>query len=250
VIASGEDPGFAMPAAAWAARSGDAVLFTKSDSLPAATREAIEDHEEPNIYVLGPKTVVSETELDELDELGGAVDRIEGETPVENAIEFARYLKGDFGWGLVTPGHNFTLASEASPLDAAAAAPLATEGTFAPLLLTDDADELPGPLRGYLLDIQPGYEGNPNEGVFNRVWVLGDQAAVSLAVQTEVDKLAELVPVQVGGGGGGPRGPGGPPPGGAVPPPGGSLPPPGGGAPGGPGGIPPPQGPGLPGAGA
>ena len=54
VVASGEKAEFAMPAAAWAARSGDSVLLTKRDSLPAATAKAIKAHPDPNIYVLGP----------------------------------------------------------------------------------------------------------------------------------------------------------------------------------------------------
>jgi ell wall binding domain 2 (CWB2) len=197
VIASAEEPAWAMPAAAWAARSGDSVLFTEPDALPEATRAALEDHENPDIYVLGPESVVSAEVEEELGDLGGSVERVEGATPVENAIEFARYTSGSFGWGLVTPGHNFTLVSDSRPADAGAAAALAASGTYAPLLLTDSVDELPGALRNYFLDIQPGFEDNPNSGVYNRVWILGDQSTVSLSVQAAVDELTELIPVQI-----------------------------------------------------
>ena len=44
VVASADDPEFAMPAAGWAAKSGDPVLWTRKDSLPAATRAAIQAH--------------------------------------------------------------------------------------------------------------------------------------------------------------------------------------------------------------
>ena len=54
MIVSAEEPEFAMPAAAWAAKSGDAVLFTERNSLPRATRQAIGDTSSPRIYVLGP----------------------------------------------------------------------------------------------------------------------------------------------------------------------------------------------------
>lgn len=199
VIASADDADFAMPAAAWAARSGDSVLFSERNSLPRATARAIEEHQRPDLYLLGPESVISDEVERELGDLGGDVTRIAGDTAVETAIEFARYSDRNFGWGLTTPGHNFTLASTSRPLDAAAAAALATNGTFAPLLLTDDALELPRPLRGYLLDVQPGFEDNPNRGVYNRVWVLGDQDAVSLTVQAEVDRLSELIPVQIEG---------------------------------------------------
>ena len=40
LVASSDDPEFAMPAAAWAARSGDAVLFAQADSVPSATIKA------------------------------------------------------------------------------------------------------------------------------------------------------------------------------------------------------------------
>ena len=246
IVASGEEPEYAMPAAAWAARSGDAVLLTRSGSVPAATLQALEDHDQPNVYVLGPESVISEQVVDDLGKVAGSVRRVRGESPVESAIAFARYSDGDFGWGLVTPGHNYTLAPTSSPLDAAAAAPLAANGMYAPLLLTDETTKLPAALRGYFLDVQPGYEDNPNAGVYNRVWILGDQDAVALNVQAEIDQLTELIPVDLGGGGSGQgSGRGRLPDDGGLPPP----PPPGGGGapPGGPGGIPPPQGPGLPG---
>lgn len=199
VIASAEQAGFAMPAAAWAARSSDAVLFTEPDALPQATIDALADHEEPDIFVLGPESVISEDVERQLRRLGGRVERIEGATPVETAIEFARYDAGGFGWGLVTPGHNYTLATTSRPPDVAAAASLATNGTYAPLLLTDAGDELPRALRSYFLDVQPGFEENPNSGVYNRVWILGDQDAVSLGVQAQIDALAELIPVEIDG---------------------------------------------------
>ena len=39
-------PGFALPAAAWAARSGDPVLFAEGDALPKATAAALNAHTE------------------------------------------------------------------------------------------------------------------------------------------------------------------------------------------------------------
>ena len=67
------------------------------------------------------------------------------------------------------PGYNFALANVSRPLDAPAAAALATRGVFAPLLLTDDAVRLPKPpLEEYFLSVQPGYEDDPGEAVYNR----------------------------------------------------------------------------------
>jgi hypothetical protein len=195
VIASGEQPAFAMPAAAWAARAGDGVLFVRHSVVPPATRTALRRHDHPNIYVLGPSSVIGSKVTRVLRKLG-KVRRVGGPTPVANAIAFTRYQSHGFGWGISTPGQNFTLASTSRPADAAGAAVLATTGVFAPLLLTDRTDSLPSSLENYFLDVQPGYQSNPNAGVFNHVWILGDDSVVSVAAQGRLDTITELVPVQ------------------------------------------------------
>ena len=192
VVASGERPDFAMPAAAWAARSGSSVLFTKRDELPEATVKALEQHEKPNIILLGPPSVVSARVEGQLDRLG-KVTRVGEESAVDNALEFARF-KG--AWRAVVPGQNLTIANTARPGDAAAAAGLGANGVFAPLLLTDKAQPLPRSLEGYLLDIQPGFQGDdPSQGVYNHVWILGSGEAVSPQAQDRIDYATALVPV-------------------------------------------------------
>ena len=195
VVTTGEQPGFAMPAAAWAARSGDSVLFVKRNVVPAFTRSALRRHAHPNIYVVGPSSAVGPGAIRVLQKYG-KVHRIDGITPVQNAIAFARYQSHGFGWGITTPGQNFTLANVNRPADAAGAAVLATSGVFAPLLLTDRSDALPSSLENYFLDVQPGYQSYPNSGVFNHVWVLGDSSMLSVAAQGRLDTITELVPVQ------------------------------------------------------
>lgn len=195
MVASGEQSEWAMPAAAWAARSGDSVLFTRRETVPPATLKAIEAHEKPDIYLIGPTEAISKQVEKQLGKVG-KVHRIQGPTPVQNAIAFARYQQGGFGWGVTAPGYNFTLASVSRPLDAAASAALATNGVFAPLLLTDSADQLPKPLESYLLNVQPGFEDDPGKAVYNRVWILGDEKTVSVPTQARIDQISELVRVQ------------------------------------------------------
>lgn len=195
IVASGEQAPFAMPAAAWAARSGDSVLYAKRDSVPRSTMQAIAAHDKPDIYVLGPENVISAKVEKELGKLG-TVRRVDGANPVANAVALARYSRRGFGWGVTVPGYNFTLASSSRPLDAAAAATLATNGVFAPMLLTDAADKLPPDVSGYLLDVQPGYEDNPSSGVYNRVWILGDPKTISVQAQGRLDQITRLIPVQ------------------------------------------------------
>ena len=196
VIASGTDPRYAMPAAAWAAKSGDSVLFTPRERLPAVTRRAIERREAPLLYVLGPPSVIGETVERQLRRLG-RVRRIAGADPVDNAIAFARYLDGSFGWGIRDPGHGLAFANSSRPLDAAAAAALAASGTYAPLLLTDSADRMPPALRNFLLDVQPGYQTDPVRGVYNHAWLMGDESAISAEVQGQIDELTEIARVSL-----------------------------------------------------
>jgi hypothetical protein len=195
MIVSSEDPAFAMPAAGYAAKSGTPVLFVRRDTIPGATFAALRAHGRPRIYLLGPETVISARVEQALRGLG-AVSRISGEDAVRNAIAFARYSDGAFGWGVVDPGHGIVFANDRRPADAAAAAPLSASGTYGPLLLLDDATTLPLPLGQYLLDIQPGYERDPVRGVYNHAWLIGDEAAVSLPVQSRIDSLLEISPVR------------------------------------------------------
>jgi hypothetical protein len=195
VVVNGERPEFALPAAAWAARSGDSVLMVERDRVPEATRKVLKSRGDTNVYVLGPQSVIAPETADQLRGYG-SYRRIGGDDPVSNAVEFARTEFGDFGWGATVPGYNFTLANLSRPLDAAAAATLATRGVFAPLLLTNSAEKLPETLEGYLLSVQPGYEDDPGQAVYNRMWILGGEDEVSIEEQAQVDTLTELIPVQ------------------------------------------------------
>ena len=53
-----------------------------------------------------------------------AVQRVSAEDPVANAIAFARFDAGTFGWNVADPGHGLVIANATRPPDAAAAAPL------------------------------------------------------------------------------------------------------------------------------
>jgi hypothetical protein len=181
-----------MPAAAWAARSGDPVLYAGRDKLPKPTAEALRSHSKLPVYVLGPSSAISSDVLRRIDKISRRVRRVSGEDPVENAIALARYSDGGFGWNVNDPGHGFVVARSDEPLDAAAAAPLSASGTWGPLLLTDDAGTLPAALHGYLLDVKPGYTDDPTRAFYNHVWVIGDQEAIEVGQQAEIDGLAEL----------------------------------------------------------
>ena len=194
VIASSDSPEMAMPAAAWAAKSGDSVLFSGRDALPAATAAAIKAHGKPKIYILGPSSTISENVAKQLAPLG-QVTRVGANPASANAIAFARFRDGDFGWGVIDPGHGLVFTNVGAPLTAAGAAPLSASGSYGPLLLVGRDGSLPPDVTNYLRDIRPGYSSDPVRGVYNHAWIIGDPAAVSDRAQATIDSLLEIAPI-------------------------------------------------------
>ena len=145
--------------------------------------------------MLGPSSAISSAVVRQIARIDSRVHRVSGKDPVTNAIALARYGEGGFGWNVNEPGHGFVVARSDSPLDAAAAAPLSASGTWGPLLLTDSAATLPAALRGYLLDVKPGYTTDPTRAFYNHVWVIGDEGAIDVNQQAELDNLAALTKI-------------------------------------------------------
>ena len=212
VIASGTNAAYAMPAAGWAAESGDPVLFVNGSGIPSATRQALLAHQSPHIYVLGPASVISDSILKQLRKYG-PVKRVGADDPSANSVAFAEYrdpacvygqpcahVPGSFGWAMRSPGHGYVLLSAQRPLDAAAAAPLSGSGDYGPTLLVDSPTNLSKPVLNFFLDYAtPGYTAEgPTAAVYNHGWVIGDQSAISVGVQAEMDSLLEPVPQQNG----------------------------------------------------
>ena len=201
VVASSSDPAYAMPAAGWAARSGDPVLFAGAGVAPAPTLREL--HRDPSVpvYVLGPPGAVSDRAFTLIRKVAPRAKRIAAAPhPVAASIAFARYASGGFGWNINDPGHGFVIANASRPLDAVAAAALSASGTWGPLLVTTSSNAPPAPLRNYLLDLKPGYQNDPTRAVYNHVWVIGDSGAISVDLQAQVDDLAELVKIRSGAG--------------------------------------------------
>lgn len=208
VIASADQAAFAMPAAGWAAESGDSILFVTADSLPTATRQALQAHQNPRIYVLGPPHVISDRVVSQLRRYG-QVKRVGATDAVRNAVVFAGYrdppctygqpcahVPGSFGWAMRSPGHGYVLINQNRPLDAAASAALSASGSYGPQLLVDNSSSLPPPVLDYFLNFAtPGYtQEGPTAAVYNHGWLIGNDAAISIPVQAQVDSLLEVVP--------------------------------------------------------
>lgn len=195
MLVSADQPAYAAPAAAWAAATGDAILFTRKTSIPKDTVAAIRTRKKPVVYVLGPSSVIAPKVTRRLRALG-EYHRVGGPDPIGNAIGFARYAEGDFGWGATQPGHGLVmLPQSAAPATFAAAAPLSASGTYGPSLLLSGPTALGGPLDGYLKDIQPGFDQNAARGFYNHAWLVGDVKAITPGLQAIVDGALESQPI-------------------------------------------------------
>ena len=208
MIVSTDDPSYAMPAAGWAAESGDPILFVSGSRIPPATQQALLAHQSPHIYVIGPPSVIPDSVLAQLRKYG-SVKRISGPDPAANSVAFATYrdppcalgqpcahVPGSFGWAMRSPGHGYVLLNEHRALDAAASAALSASGTYGPQLLVDSSDSLPHPVLNFFLNYAtPGYtQEGPTAAVYNHGWVIGDERAISVSVQAQMDTLLEVVP--------------------------------------------------------
>ncbi len=217
IIASGDQPAYAMPAAGYAAESGDPILFVTSSGVPQATRQALLAHQNPHIYVLGPPSVIPDSVLAQLGKYG-SVKRVGASDPAANSVAFALYrdpacpvdqpcahIPGSFGWAMRGPGHGYVLINDQRTLDAAAAAALSSSGDYGPQLLVDDPSTLPSAVLNYFLNYAtPGYtQEGPTAAVYNHGWVIGDQTAISVAVQAQMDARLEAVPQTGNGASGG-----------------------------------------------
>ena len=210
IVASTASAADAMPAAGYAAESGDPVLFVSATRLPPPTRAALKSHDHPHIYVLGPTSAVSPSVVRQLRKFG-TVKRVGASDPAANSVAFATYrdpacpvdaacahIPGSFGWAMRSPGHGYTLLNGSRPLDAAASAALSASGDFGPQLVVDDPTTLPKAVLNFFLDYAtPGYtQEGPTAAVYNHGWIIGDPSAVSTGVQAQVDKLLQAIPAR------------------------------------------------------
>jgi hypothetical protein len=195
VTASDAPPALSEPAAGLAALTGAPILFVTHSGIPTATSsELARLGRHISIYVVGPPSTVGEAQLAQLARYG-TTRRIAGPTPASNALAVARFSNGSFGWGAQEAGHGFVFAQASRPLDGPAAASLAAAGDFAPLLLLEAPDAIPGAVAEYLGDLQPGYPASgPVHGVYNHGWLIGDGHAIAPAIQARLDAMLAVNP--------------------------------------------------------
>lgn len=149
-----------------AAIAGSPVLFTGKDTLPKETLDALTDMDIENVTIVGGTFVVSPDVEAKLVSEGFKVDRIEGATRYETALEVAEQMFETPRYVIIATGANFP--------DALAGGSLATNFN-APLLLVQE-DEVTEDVLNYLTA----------KGV-KKVFVLGGEAIISNAVLQAIE---------------------------------------------------------------
>ena len=123
--------------------------------MPGGDGAALKRHSGAAVYLLGPQAVASDSALRQIQRSAPNAIRVFGDDPVANAIEFAQYRDGSFGWDFTEPGHGLVFANSERPGDAGAASALSASGSYGPLLITDDAAKLPAALHDFLVGSSP-----------------------------------------------------------------------------------------------
>lgn len=186
-----DDPNYAIPAAYWAAQSGEVILFG-GNPLPEATRQALERRDgQARIYLVGP-----EVESEDLSRYG-VVQRVVAWDGIAAAVALASYRDEatGAGWGLdgtrYVTTHNFVLANRDDPALAVAGLSLGRFGKFGPLLWVE-RDQVPPATDQYLWKMKPEFFNTPAEGPFNHLWLLGGPEQISIKAQGWSDLSQEI----------------------------------------------------------
>jgi hypothetical protein len=204
--ADGTDWQYYLPATHWASHMPTGLLWSHRNSLPAPTIDALKRRNgHALIYVFGGPSQVSAAVVKQLSQYG-AVQRITADDPVafntpatttpENiSVAFAKMHDpaGDVGWGILGPGHGFTLVNVSNWQAAVASAPLSHLGFHAPLLVTtDSATTLPSEVDAYYSAVAPTFVNSPGEGPYNMTYVVGSWNQLSWPLQAHIDYISEM----------------------------------------------------------
>lgn len=199
VVSADADPRWALPAGAYAARTGTPILFVSTNAVPSATVQALRRRgRQSAIYVLGPERAVSNGVVEQLGRLGRVV-RIAGRDYATNAVRFAEFYdeQTHFGWGRTGrssrrfASSNSILVNRDDWRGAITAAHLAHRGKSGPLLFTG-RDRLPAAVAYHLWRQRPAFANTPAEGPFSHVWVVGNFDEISYPVQARADYAVEI----------------------------------------------------------
>ncbi|TCN35485.1 hypothetical protein EV644_11547 [Kribbella orskensis] len=204
--ADGNDWQYYLPATHWASHMPTGMLWSHRNSLPSATVDALKRRNgHALIYVFGGPNQVSASVVQQLSHYG-AVQRITADDPVafntpatttpENiSVAFAKMHDpaGQVGWGILGPGHGFTLVNVSNWQGAVASAPLSHLGFHAPMLVTTDSNStLPTEVDDYYKAVAPTFLDSPGEGPYNMTYLIGSWNQLSWPLQAHIDYDSEM----------------------------------------------------------
>ena len=168
----------------WAGGTGTAVLLSKSDSLPTATKEYLEEltseipasrRQYVTINLVGGESVLSESLVAELEDMGFSVERYGGANREETSLEVATAVKPDDTKGVFVVGAN----GEADAMSIAAVA--AKENT--PIIVAKAG--------GLSNDAIKFIKNNYSAAADGKIAVIGGEKAVSKAEYDKIDAVVE-----------------------------------------------------------
>ena len=201
VVASLDQPDFAIPALSFVAHMPSGFVFVNRDSIPEATRGVLSRRYGPTfMYLMGPESAISEGVARELARYGH-VQRLSAPDPYALSAYFAGYRDSgqdfgfwigrsprDFGWGIAEGGHNFTFVNPDAWAEGIAAALLSHRGKHGPILLVQQ-DAVPEPVRRYLDETVRPRPSAARDQLFNHGSIVGNTTAISARLQGEIDGL-------------------------------------------------------------
>lgn len=200
IVADVREAADLVPLIPWLALSGDAVLFTRDGTMPAATAQALAQLGTVRSMYRTPRAAAVP---------GSAARRVRQLTTfpgARGAVSFAEYYDepGGLGWGYGRERrngyHHYILARTGdwqSVLGAANIAP----ANRTPLLWVE-SPALGGVTEAYLWKVRPEFYNSPAEGPFYHTWVAGDTSRVAFGAQARSDLALEISQYRIKGEGG------------------------------------------------
>jgi hypothetical protein len=196
---------YLLPVTHWVTHMETGLFWTTKNSVPQATIDALKRRNgKARIYLFGGPQQISSKVASQLSKYG-TVQRVTNDdnvafnndpadSPVDMSIVFAKMwdTAGEMGWKITGPGHGFTLVNQDDWQGAVASSPLSHLGFHAPLLMTDNAGNLPPQVLAYYKSVAPTFVNTPADGPYNMSYVVGSWKQVSWPQQASVDSASEM----------------------------------------------------------
>lgn len=196
LIISGEDYTEGIMTPYWSAHHGDPILFTQRNNIPTCTLEAIKKMEDINVYIIASEKTVSKSVENTLSKLQSVktLKRIDGATPYEIAVNFAKYKDPDteFGWGRnYRDGHAFTFGTLNHPMEAVAGVLFAHMGKHTPFLLIR-SNLIPEIVESYIKSVKPMPPKDMPRPPFMHGFILGDTTQITYSAQVMLEGILSI----------------------------------------------------------